>query len=169
MFDRGKFLILIIVALAIGAAGFSVWFRHHQGQKTLALWGPVHASRIRNAPEVRLILLAPRAAEDSLSLTDGQGKQWHAVRELGIGQETDFIHIRRALLVDEYFEWETQEAAPVNWRYALQFVDADAQMTTLLIDGDQSELFLVETGVRATLHRRMMPSIRTYLDKRWKE
>src|SRR5688572_6541274 len=104
MLDRGKYLIVFVVLLAFAAAGFSVWFRIEQGRRGLALWGAEHAARIRNAPQVELMRLESGEGAVDKALTDPQGKKWIAAKSVEVGSIPDFVHVRRALLDDSFFE-----------------------------------------------------------------
>lgn len=162
--DRSKWLIVIMLLLAFTLAGFGVAYRYLYGRKVLAFWGAEHAARLQNAEQVTLFRLsAATAADCDPQLVDPIGKAWCLTDSREIGQIGDLRHVRRLFVQDAYFDWQATEHPPAQWRYALRFHGA-AGDSTLLVDGTEGEILLLEAERQATLRPQIIPSIRRFFD-----
>jgi hypothetical protein len=97
----GSRLVLGLLGLALGLAGFAVWFQWDQTRRCLAFFGPAAARRIQSAPRVELWTLA---AEDDVIRRSG-------VRD--VSKAPGLVHLRRGLVEDVNYRWGPPEPAPV--------------------------------------------------------
>lgn len=115
--NSGKLLILIIVSVAVVAAGVAWAFQSHRGRRALSLWGSQNAYLIRKAPRVEL-LVASGDPPQPIDISHARG----------------LAHARQALIEDSSFVWSdvdpSDEADPgrqPDWECALRFVAADRE------------------------------------------
>ena len=102
---RGKYVILAILALALAATGYAAWYRYQQSRQAIALWGPAHAGRIRNAAEVEVWRIADADAEGE-AVAAPAGAQAKIKGRRVLQNIPDLTYIRRAFLTDAFFRWE---------------------------------------------------------------
>lgn len=157
-FEASKLLIVGICALALGAAGFAVWFRSQQGRRALELWGAEPAHRIRNAPQVELRLYPPQ---------DDAPQDEAAISQTDISQVADLIHIRRVFLDDIHILWDAPavEDCELRWEYALIFRDAQGE-TTVWLDSACYHVRLGESGPMAKFNPPVLRSVLRFCDRR---
>jgi hypothetical protein len=171
--DRSKIIIVGILLLSALAAGGGVWFRYQQSRRALALWGPEHAARIRNAAAVEAWRIeapeegaepnqAPEQAPDAADawLVSPEGAPLAVAAQRRLDAIADLIHIRKAFLDDIHFLWDapTAPCAP-QWTYVVRFED-EAGVTTLWIDEACDVVHLAETGARQAMNPPLLRSVR---------
>ena len=93
--NRGKLLILIMLAAGLTAGGVAWWYQYRQGVRVLELWDADMAYQIRMAPECELLQLSPPAAEDGEHLTIGD-ELWNISDRAEIGEARGLVHARQA-------------------------------------------------------------------------
>jgi hypothetical protein len=110
--NSGKLLILTILALALGAAGLSWWFRYSSTHRTVEFWGPTAARLIRDAPRVTLRSYDPAVGAEPKS---------DAPLPLDISNAHGLTHLRNALLEDHSYDWTGTPPADANFQSSLVF------------------------------------------------
>lgn len=151
----GTALMLAILLLAAGAAGYAWWHQWSRGDQALAFWGGAHAWRIRKAPRVELHRLPagsqdgnaesgrrpggnaasasarerPAGEHSSVAFLPGAGETWEISRAPGIS------HVRQALIADASFDWQRPpDSVPPIWTHALRFAaNAGEQGETVVL------------------------------------
>lgn len=149
MRNPGKLVIVGILAVALVATLFSLWYHIQNGRRALSFWGPDTALVIARAPEIDAIELVradegtPKAdapAGDSATEPATQpaansthidqrpvqrfglgGKFYQAVAVKDASQARGVSNIRRALVLDVTYQWDAPPAGDPNWEYALEF------------------------------------------------
>jgi hypothetical protein len=160
--NQGKVVILTIAALALGAAGFSVWFRYHHSHRAVELWTPAHAARMRNAGDVEVWRLGTSGGEEIEAPT---GETAHVIGRRALVNVADLNYVRKAMLTDAFFEWDASAECEAHWTFALQFKDKADGTTTLWFDDQCSRVTLAETGTSATMNKGLLNSVRRFLDR----
>ncbi len=165
MWNRGKLVIVFILAVALGAAGFSLW-HHYRGQhRVLDFWGASTAVLIAEAPQVDVLRLGAARSIDAQEESDPPsgaaddekppeaavefgGSAWsvesshEALAARGVG------NLRRALVLDTTFDWHGPPAAQApRWQYALEINDG-RRWATVLFDFESRSVAL--TGGKKT-------------------
>jgi len=110
----GRHAVLVMVGLAAVLACFAVWFQWNQTRRCLALYGPAAARAIQSAGRVELW---------SLSADGGRPR---ATRALDVSRAPGLVHLRRGLVEDANFSWDTHTPAAgplaaADWDVALAF------------------------------------------------
>lgn len=161
----GKYVIIAIFGLALAATGYAVWYRYQQSNRAVALWGPEHAGRMRNAPTVEVwrIDTAAETIPGETVLAPG-GAQATVTSKRVLENIPDLTYIRRAFLTDAFFLWEETPDCEPEWAYRLQFRDGDAT-TSLWLDDACDQVQLAETGVTAKMNAPLFKSVRSFLDR----
>jgi hypothetical protein len=146
--NAGKLVIVVIFAVAIGAALVSLWHHRASGRRALEFWGTETAVLIARAPRIEAIWLAP--ADSDRESSEDQGRP---IRRLGIGgrfyivkdtrdasQARGVSNIRRALVLDVSFQWDAPERrGPPDWQYAFEFRDGE-RAATVFFDFDSRQV-----------------------------
>lgn len=89
-----------LVLLALGLAGFAVWFQWGQTRRCLSFYGPAVARSIQAAPRVELWSLA------------ADGPSVLSTSRLEISRAPGLVHLRRGLLEDVNFRWDATFQQP---------------------------------------------------------
>ena len=142
---RGKTIVIGLLLLGIVAACTGIWFQRGQTRRCLELYGAVAARRITTAPRVELL---------GLVRTDSPGRL-RAIERREISAAKGLVHLRRGLVEDANFRWETTDSAAMErlpaeaWDWAIVFSDpADpaGEQTVLVIDFDERGGHLAVVG-----------------------
>lgn len=161
--QRGKLVIVIMVAVALAMAGFAWWHRYQQGRRSLALWGPEAAQLIRHAPQVELLTLGdqpPRAGEESLVVAD---RMIAIVKREDISRARGLVHARHVLIEDASFDWDADPAdCQGDWGYALRF-SKGTNSVTLLLDLKCGRAKLLEHQADVRLIERISKALAKYI------
>ncbi len=130
---QGKWVILAIVALALGSAAVSWVYYARLQERPLALWGSEAGTLILRATEGRAYRIAPAASREGTEPDDSParirftigGQLFTAIDERDVSRAPGFSHIRQSLIHDRSFAWEDGacDEAP-QWNYALEFSEA---------------------------------------------
>lgn len=140
---RGKLAILLMLLVAIGLGGLSLWVRHRQGKRALEFWGVADAQRIRHATEVELVTLQAGEGIGRHLLLDEQ--PFRVIDEGDISAAPGLVHARHSLLVDHNFVWERADECTPRWSFALRFVEGD-QATVVVFDTNCQRVRCLATG-----------------------
>lgn len=130
----GKYLIMLIVAVALAAATGAWWYQYRQGQRILSLWGADTAFRIRLAPDCELWQLEPSKEPQGDLQTDN--RTWSIVQRRSLAGSPGLLHARQALIQDASYAWHEAIPARIAWKYAVTFGQSD-ERTVLLFDLEQ--------------------------------
>jgi hypothetical protein len=171
---RGTIVILIILVVALAAAGTSVWYHYRNQHRAQAFWGTTTALLIDKAPTVELVALGEPDRSISLEADDPPAEQpaekpdesaddappapqavefnqtpW-IVRQTKDGSDAKGIaNLRRALVLDTTFDWASPPAAEEpKWEYGVSVNDG-RNWATVLFDFDSRQVGL--TGGRRTI------------------
>jgi hypothetical protein len=130
----GKLVIVGILFVAFWAAGISWYFRYTATRKVLQFWGPVTATRIRDAPVVLLdpagMLNAPTSPA-----ANGNGN----TKTIDVSHAPGLTHFRNALLEDHNFIWGTldKELPPDDTEFwSLVFQDPKTGKSSIIFMSD---------------------------------
>jgi hypothetical protein len=161
MYVRGKYVILLIGALAIAAASFTVWFNVRQSAKMIATWSRPTAELILNAPQAEILELV---SLDNLSvlLNDPTAKK-EVIRAIAdsyvvksrkdVVHARGFLNLRRALIEDRAFQWDETKQGQLSEndrQFGLEFRDGEKH-ATLVIDLYSGRIWLVGSDATARL------------------
>jgi hypothetical protein len=101
---RGSWLVAGLLLLGLAAAITGIWFQWQQTRRCLAFYGPAAARRIAASPAVELMLVQP----------GGQAGQLVAQTRIDVSKAAGLVHLRRGLVEDANFSWQTAGARPVT-------------------------------------------------------
>lgn len=105
---RGKAIIVGMLALALAAAAFGIWYLRSLSQRSLAYWGPEVSDLISRAPNVEVTHVRYGPWKD-------------------ISQARGLVNLRRALVSDASYAWDSPPEPSLHWAYALRFRDEHRQ------------------------------------------
>lgn len=161
--QRGKIVILVMVAVAIALASFAWWHRYQQGRRSLQLWGTQSAQLIRHARHVELLTLGtapPRDGEESLEI---EGRQVGIVKREDISATRGLVHARHVLIEDASFDWDRTAAdCGGDWSYALQFSEGKEKVT-LALDLKCGRALLLEKQTDVRIIERISKALAKYI------
>jgi len=168
---RGSIVIVILLVIAISAAGLSVWYHYQNQRRPLEFWGPATAHLIDRADEAELLALGE--PDRGLELTDDtfdaaepeeepdaeprvkalefNQVPWIVVDSKDAAGAKGLSNLRRALVLDRTFEWSDRavdDDAEPHWQYAMSMNDG-RNWATVLFDFDSRQVGL--TGGRKTI------------------
>jgi hypothetical protein len=152
--NRGKMVIVGIVAVALVAASFSAWYHYRGQQRAQQFWGTTSAVLIAGAPEVELMRLGEghesNPDDDSEPHGDAEPPRALEFGELAWSVEETkdatgakgINNVRRALVQDTTFDWRrpADESEP-HWQYAVGFTD-HRNWATVLFDVESARVAL---------------------------
>ena len=136
----GKLVTVAMIAVALAAAAFSLWYHQRATARALAYWGPHYAELFARAPSAKaskLTVVAPRAAPDEQSLTV-DGRSYAVGRADELSRARGFENIRRMFLEDVAYEWDKPAARSPRWRYLLRFSDRASDAGLVLTEDGTS-------------------------------
>src|SRR4051812_5240255 len=120
---RGKIAIVVMLGLAIAAAGFAWWQNYQRSVRARAFWGE-KATTIRFAQKVEAFRVLDR--DNRQDVTD-------------ISTAPGLLNARTALMSDDGFDWSVEPTEPKHfgdWRWGVRF-EHNGDIVTLLFS-DQS-------------------------------
>ncbi len=156
MKNSGKWVVIGLLAAAVGAAITAVWFQYRATHRALGAWGVQGAYLIRSAPRVELEVL--RTSRDgpvsdlSETIVGGStrtesnggssvvaiaqqylriaGQLVFVKRDVDLSGAKGIINMRTALLADDSFLWDAPaNAKDATWDFALTFSDGTSSKT----------------------------------------
>ena len=164
---RGKLAILAMLALAVAATGFAIWYQRQMTFHVLRWAGPASARCISRAERVEYLELRPSATGsekdpgDTLSLPH---TQLVITRRTDISKAAGLVHLRHALLQNASYDWQVPADRSGSWQFALRFVDGQ-HLSTLLFDLDHQCVLNLERGQMAVLGAKINQGLRDYSAK----
>lgn len=130
---RGTVLVAGLLLLGVAAAVTGIWFQRVQTRRCLDFYGPAQARRIAAAPTVELLVLPGAFTRARPTDTENRGQPVNAPVRLAASEEIDvskapgLVHLRRGLVEDANFRWESEpapERLPAgSWDVAFVFTD----------------------------------------------
>lgn len=139
-FRPGSLLVVVLVAIGVGAAALAIVYQRAQTRRCLAFYGPEAARRVSKAPRVELWKVAPSDRPGRLVVTDRHD----------VTSARGIVHLRRGLVEDAGFRWSVDgpdgALPPESWDHAFVFTDTDGSRTTILIDLDEQGGWLTVSG-----------------------
>jgi hypothetical protein len=168
---RGTLAILIILLVALGAAGLSVWYHYRNQRRAQEFWGPATAQLIDHAAAVEVLALGEPVeglslADDSTEAPQTEEKPaegdaapplkavefdqtpWTVVAAKDAAGAKGLANLRRSLVLDGAFDWSSPASeAPPRWQYGMSVNDGRT-WATVLFDFDSRQVGL--TGGRKT-------------------
>jgi len=154
--NPGSLLVVALLGLGLAAAATGIWFQWQQTRRCLGFYGVDNVGRISRAPRVELWLLKK-------SPSNKHTGRLRASRRLDISAAKGLVHLRRGLVEDANFAWESVAAdrgpqPDSTWDIAFVFADdapAGGGRSLLAIDfGNQpgeAQLTVVGRPGRVTL------------------
>ena len=133
MEQRGKFVIVLMIATALGLAGYAWWHQRQSGRMSTEFWGTQSALIVRYGPTVEFLPLQPKSTEQE---DDSQANtQLICGREYQVGESVDItrtrglVHARHALVDDRSYDWTAPKQKNGEWEFLLRFRDKDRSVT----------------------------------------
>jgi hypothetical protein len=149
---RGKIAIVLMLGLAVAAAGFA-WYQNYQRSvRARAFWGE-QAATIRFAKKVEAFRLGADAEQilDAVDISGAPG----------------LLNARTSLMSDDAFDWSVEPFTPEPsrpWNCGVRFVGENDSVTLLF--SEASDWMLVSERNRAvTLDPKTAAGWRSYLKK----
>lgn len=124
----GQRLVVGLVVLGLGLAGFAIWFQWQQTRRCLAFYGSDSARWIQAATRVEL--WEPQ---------DGALSGLESAKRVDISHAPGLVHLRRGLVEDANFDWQRADGSEAAWDAAFAFygtADAATPATVLVVDFD---------------------------------
>jgi hypothetical protein len=175
MLDRGKLAVLLMIAVAVAAAGFAWWWNVERTKRSLALYGADGAWLVRNGREVEILKLAPRdwrdsSAENSPSTNSeplAVGDFTFAVAaRYDVSRVKGLVHARAALVDDPSYEWDAppQPLQGDAIRWLVRFADERGEIY-LAIDPEERQLAVLPAGRSVRLIPKIAAGWQSFLER----
>jgi hypothetical protein len=153
---RGQHVVLGLLVLGVGAAGFALWYQRSMTNQALAFWGSDVALALGSPEKLELLTLAPvdpAAGEERLNLG---GRDFAVVTRQDITRAPGVTHARQALLENASFDFASPPSAtPVTWTHVL-LVAQGTTRATIAFDFTGRRVRLEEPAREATLGERLL-------------
>lgn len=165
---RGKIAIIVMLGVAVVAAGFAWYQNYHRSVRARAFWGE-KAATIRFAKKVEAFhIKLPDDPQHRTNLHPEQGGPYPYAEGLtDISNAPGLLNARTSLMSDGAFDWSVERFTPKpsgEWKLGVRFIDDDETVTLLF--SDQSDLMLVgERGQAVKLDSKTAGGWRSYLTK----
>lgn len=142
-------MVCVFLVLALGLAGFAVWFQWSQTNRCLGFFGADIAAAIQSSQKVEIWHL------------ESDGTRLWRTRSQDVSQAPGLVHLRRGLIEDGNYSWEDGAGgqAPSRlpfhaWDFALAFFSDDGTPVVLAVDLDSpGSLTVLGRPGRVTLGR----------------
>jgi hypothetical protein len=148
---RGKIAIVVMLGLAVTAAGFA-WYQNYQRSvRARAFWGE-QAAAIRFAKQVEAFRVEGR--DERTSVTD-------------ISSAPGLLNARTALMSDDGFDWTVKPYSAEStsqWNLGVRFMH-DGDSVTLLFSDRSDAMLVSERGKAVQLDPKTAAGWRSYLKK----
>ncbi len=171
----GKLVIVGMLALALAAALFAVWYRYSTVRHAQKFWGTTTAMLIAEAPQVRLFRLGasledgepPPASDDEQipAVVEFDGRSWPVLEVKDAADIKGLSQLRYALTQDSTFDWTAgEDYEDPEFQYALEFSDGH-DWATVLFDLDLYRAALSAGNRTALLQPAAGKAIESFLDE----
>jgi hypothetical protein len=164
--NQGSLVVIVIFAVATGAALFAWNFRMQQSHLVLELYGGQFAALIRGAETVQWLDIVPSdgPAGRRSDTDDGSAASPNLSADpIDITQQSGLIHARAALISDVSYQWDAP-IPPARWQFALRFKDSDLQCT-LAFDLDSQQCICLENDKRIVLGEKLVTGLKAFVDE----
>ncbi len=164
--NKGKFVIVTMVAIGLAMAVFAWWARYEASQRVLERFGPQVAVAVRKGQRVELLTLSQSkpADESSLEILSVGDEQLYVSSSQEIADAPGLIHARHHLLHEKGFHWdEPPSTTPPNWTRALRF-SHDEGVATWILDFTDNRAFIVERKAEVGMAP-IAPALKKFLDE----
>jgi hypothetical protein len=158
--SRGTFVILLMVAAAVGLSIYAAWYRYQAGDDALRFWGREAAVQIRGAEKVELLILADKSEQPAATDVSSesnlkiQGASYTIAKTIDITTARGLIHARNALLEDASLDAQAAPPATTpHWDRVLRFKDANGSSTSIAIDLKTAWISRTDTGAMIKLKK----------------
>ncbi len=151
----GKWVILVMVALALVSATGNLAYQRFLGRRPAEFWGEPTTSLIARAPLAQLAELLS-ATDRATTVDTGEcvtGRRiahgehaWQVGAVRDVRQAPSFSHLRRSLLQHPTFTWQQPSPSSSSWRWVLRF--ADNQHQALLLFSTDARAVVLSGGTR---------------------
>jgi hypothetical protein len=146
---RGKIAIVVMLGLALAAAGFAWWQNYQRSVRARAFWG-ASAATIRFAKKVEAFRVdaddRPAVAKD-------------------ISAAPGLLNARTALMSDDAFDWSAEPIHPEpQWDYTVRFI-AEKDTVTLLFSDESPMMMVAERDQTITLDAKTAAGWISYLER----
>jgi hypothetical protein len=129
--QSGTKLVLGIFSLALAAGALSWWYRYEAAHRSTNFWGPHFAELIARPSKVTAIVLDEISFANAGDEAFQIGKKFFETKNRkDITKAPGLVHLRNALLSDSNYRWD-RNVTTDDWRWCLQFADADRKATIL--------------------------------------
>jgi len=154
----GAVIVAAILLMAVGLAGFAVWFQWNQTRRCLAFFGPEIATAIQVAPRVEAWRLSREATAGRVLATSSSD----------VSQARGLVHLRHGLVEDSNYAWSTPAAGrrPTgSWDVALAFFSREAAQpdAVLAFDLDGAGAITVVGRPGSVALGRLGPGLRAWI------
>ena len=167
---RGTIVIVIMLVVALSAAGFTVWYQYQNQRRALEFWGAATAQLIGRAGQIEVVELGEpdpsiALADDALDAPEPEESPdappramalefnevpWIVVQTKDAAEAKGILNLRRALVMDTTFDWSAgrvEDELEPHWQYAISINDG-RNWATVLFDFESRQVGL--TGGRKT-------------------
>ncbi len=140
--NTGKRLVLAMVVVATGFAGYAVWFHSNQESHLREAWGSDVLGRIRNPTQVLMMQLNETESLKPTQVDEITSAQIKA--SFDISTARGLVHVKHLLVKDFSYVWNRPaDYETPRWEFALRFVDGQGQGTVLLFSPTTRHIFCV--------------------------
>ena len=133
MSQAGKYVILIVFAVALSAAIFGRWYHYQRTRRSFAYFGPTATALILRAKKVELLRLSDEPVDVGGGMRDVvslEGKEYPVIQSRDISAARGLIHMRTGFLDDVNFNWDDAgDRGRRRWTRALRFSTGDLRAT----------------------------------------
>jgi hypothetical protein len=144
---RGKIAIVVMLGLAIAAAGFAWWQNYQRSVRARAFWRE-SAATIRFAKKVQAF---------------GVNSGGEPFEPVDISTAPGLLNARTALMSDDAFDWSAEPGGvEPQWKYCVRFV-AGEETVTLLFSEDSDSMLFAERDEAIVLDAKTAAGWRSYL------
>jgi hypothetical protein len=156
--NRGKILILLIIAAGVAAGTLKVWQQHRHMDQILAKLSPSVVRLIAEAPEVELLRLQlvaePENSAATANFLEIEGRTYEIVDRKSLIGAKGLADVRDRLVNDASYAWNTVfESGPGTWNYVLQFTDGSEQARLAFdIREKTATIMLLPSGAPVSAH-----------------
>ena len=130
MGQSGSKLVVTLGCLALALGAASWWYRFESAHRATQFWGSEAAALIVVPGQVEALILQPqngRTEGEKLPQLDDH----LIVSQTDLSDARGLVHLRHALVTDTNYLWNETAIAPVPWRWALRFQEADDSVLVL--------------------------------------
>jgi hypothetical protein len=156
---RGKLLILLILSIALSAAGFAWWWNYQRAARARQFWGP-SAATIRFATQVEAFQIdLPEEPSEPDELLRYAGPMTDITGAPGL------LNAATSLMSDDGFDWSTDPFTPPpsdEWYLGVRF-SRESESLTLQFSKRSNAMLIAERGQAVMLSPKTAAGWKSYL------